>query len=708
MALIDFDAPPDERRNAAAAMPARALHIAVLSACGLIVELVLIRWLDAQVRPLAYVKNLALIASFLGLGIGYATPFRRKPLVKYGTLLLALVLVVAVFLGSSAGKRFQIGPGGPESNIGAAAAESPVDVAVFYGIVAAVFALVVIALVPVGQITAETMHGAGALSAYTANLAGSLAGVLAVFALSALGAPPWINVTAAMLVLSAYLWRSRAWAVIGIAATVLTAAGMIAADHRPETVTIWSPYNRIELSPLPNYHLPDGRVYVPGWQLAVQNLYYQRILNLSDRTVARFPELPGVRALQQTYNYPYLWKRPHDVLVLGAGTGNDVAAALRNGAEHVDAVDIDPRIVEIGRRLHPEQPYQSPKVRLMIDDARAYLVRSPKRYDMIVFGILDAHTSFYSSLAGGIRLDNYVYTTDAFRQALARLTPDGILVISFYYEQPWLVTRLAAMLQQANGGRAPYTLQLRPTLYSFVAGPGAPPQPRFGAQAGAPAALERTAPALRLSNDDWPFLYLRKGIIPPTILWAGAAILVITLLMAFTFFRRDVSFDRHFFFLGAGFLLIETRTIAQLALLFGTTWRVSAIAIAAILTVAMLANLVVEKRGPMPRLPLYLLLAAALVVNFVVPVSVAVGAGLAGRIGMAFLLALPVAFSSLIFASAAAEERELAPVLASNLVGAVLGGLLENISLVVGISALSLVAIVVYAASFRRGRMVAI
>jgi SAM-dependent methyltransferase len=706
--LIDFEARPDERRSAAASMSRRALHISVLSACGLVVELVLIRWLDAQVRPLAYVKNLVLIASFLGLGIGYATPFREKPLVKYGNLLLALVLGVAVFLGSSAGKRFQIGPGGPESNIGTAAADSPVQVAVFYGIVAAVFALVVIALVPIGQLTAETMHGASTLPAYTANLAGSLAGVLAVFALSAIGAPPWITVMAAMLILAAYLWRTRAWAVVSAAATILTAMSMIAADHRPESVTIWSPYNRIELAPLPRYQLPGGRIYVPGWQLSVQNLYYQRILDLSNRTVARFPDLPGVRHLQEEYNYPYFWKKPHQVLVLGAGTGNDVAAALRNGAEHVDAVDIDPQIVTIGQRLHPEQPYRSPRVRLLIDDARAYLARSPKRYDMIVFGILDAHTSFYSSLAGGIRLDNYVYTSDAFRQALARLTPDGILVISFYFEHPWLVTRLAAMLQEANGGRPPYTLQLAPTLYSFVAGPGVPPQPRFGSQTGSPDAFRRTAPALQLSTDDWPFLYLRDRLVPPTILWAGAAILLISMLMVVTFFRGELAFDRHFFFLGAGFLLVETRTIAQLALLFGTTWRVSAVAIAAILTVAMAANLVIEKRGPMPRLPLYLLLGAALVLNFAVPVSAAVGAGLGGRVGMAFLLALPVAFSSLIFASAAAEERALAPVLASNLVGAVLGGLLENVSLFVGISALSLVAIAVYAASFRRGRSVAI
>ena len=73
---------------------------------------------------------------------------------------------------------------------------------------------------------------------------------------------------------------------------------------------------------------------------------------------------------------------------------------------------------------------------------------------------------------------------------------------------------------------------------------------------------------------------------------------------------------------------------------------------------------------------------------------------------MTFLLALPVVSSSLIFASSASEERELPAVLASNLTGAVLGGLLENLSLIIGISALSLVALVVYFASIRLRRPV--
>ena len=110
-------------------------------------------------------KNLPLIASFLGLGIGYATPFRRRPLIPYIALLLAMTIGVGVFLASDAGRQFQIGPGGSETNIGAAAAESPVDVVKFYAIIALLFTLTVMAMVPIGQLTAEYMHGMAALQA---------------------------------------------------------------------------------------------------------------------------------------------------------------------------------------------------------------------------------------------------------------------------------------------------------------------------------------------------------------------------------------------------------------------------------------------------------------------------------------------------------------------------------------------------------------
>src|SRR5260370_28374816 len=110
--------------------------------------------------------------------------------------------------------------------------------------------------------------------------------------------------------------------------------------------------------------------------------------------------------------------------------GNDVAAALRNGADRVVAVEIDPLILALGRRLHFEKPYGSPRVRAGLDDARSYLQNGHERFDLIVFSLLDSHTT--SSHFSNIRIDNYVYTIAALAAARPLLAPDGALIVALH------------------------------------------------------------------------------------------------------------------------------------------------------------------------------------------------------------------------------------------------------------------------------------
>src|SRR5258706_5313062 len=70
-----------------------------------------------------------------------------------------------------------------------------------------------------------------------------------------------------------------------------------------------------------------------------------------------------------------------DVLVIGAGSGNDVDAALRQGAAHVDAVEIDPAIYDIGRNNHPDRPYSNPRVTVHIADGRSFLQHTDRQYE---------------------------------------------------------------------------------------------------------------------------------------------------------------------------------------------------------------------------------------------------------------------------------------------------------------------------------------
>jgi spermidine synthase len=94
------------------------------------------------------------------------------------------------------------------------------------------------------------------------------------------------------------------------------------------------------------------------------------------------------------------------VAIVGSGSGNDVATALRMGAAHVDAIEIDPAIAFLGTKYHPERPYDDPRVTLSINDARNFFRTADQKYDLIVYGVLDSHTAL--SHASSLRVDSYV------------------------------------------------------------------------------------------------------------------------------------------------------------------------------------------------------------------------------------------------------------------------------------------------------------
>ena len=88
------------------------------------------------------------------------------------------------------------------------------------------------------------------------------------------------------------------------------------------------------------------------------------------------------------YRTPYL-RLPgnplDDVLIIGAGSGSDVAIALSKQARHVDAVDIDPRILQIGVEQNPDRPYADKRVKMHTNDGRAFLESTGRKYDLVPF-----------------------------------------------------------------------------------------------------------------------------------------------------------------------------------------------------------------------------------------------------------------------------------------------------------------------------------
>lgn len=191
-----------------------------------------------------------------------------------------------------------------------------------------------------------------------------------------------------------------------------------------------------------------------------------------------------------------------------------------------------------------------------------------------------------------MRLDNYVYTLESFRNARDVLANNGTLVLSFVTGRNFATDRLYATLEKAFG--VPPTAYLtrygangillvegraRDTRISWL--------PEISSELNA-----RTAKTI-LATDEWPFLYPADRSIPGSILVVSALFLLSEWMalrkIGLGGWRTSPSY-LHFFFLGAGFLLLETKAITELSLLFGSTWIVNSVVIGAFLLMALLSN----------------------------------------------------------------------------------------------------------------------
>ena len=146
---------------------------------------------------------------------------------------------------------------------------------------------------------------------------------------------------------------------------------------------------------------------------------------------------------------------PGKVLIVGAGTGTDVALALSRGASYVDAVEIDPRLQQIGAQKHPDLPYSDPRVHVHINDGRAFLERSNAKYNMIIFALPDSLTLVAG--ASSLRLESYLFTVESMRSVKKHLAPGGAFAMYNFYREDWLIGRLARTVGEASAMRRALT-----------------------------------------------------------------------------------------------------------------------------------------------------------------------------------------------------------------------------------------------------------
>lgn len=673
----------------------RSKVIFLASVLGLFLELALIRWISSEVRIFAYFKNLVLVACFLGFGSGCL--LFRRPAHVLRALLLLLLLCLLIQLPWQ--PLIEYGP----RRISRILAEMPglmvfrsIDsVLTWSGAIGLAFAIawtlilfVILAMimVPIGQIVASAMAAMPdrPIGAYSINVAGSLVGILGYTLLAAVELPPicWF-VTAALLFL--YLDEDRAFrkeSLAVIAALTLT----LLPNNSPREIVYWSPYQKLAVV--------DQRAVI------VNNINYQ--------SIQRQPVLTTDKPFAITRTVlPYVVRRePGHVLIVGSGTGNDVAAALGAGAKSVTAVDIDAVIVDIGRALHPQKPYDDPRVKVVIDDARHFIRTTSQSFDLIVFSHLDSHTVLSSYT--NVRLDDYIYTVESLRDARERLRPEGWLFLSFFAEQPYVAARLGQNLSEAFGHEPVGLLASEQRAggriilaHFFTAEQQWMPQvERAAAQMTALRPYSAKRSGVVPSTDAWPFLTLAKPHVPVLVLLLSAIIIVLCSVFIWRARPAGEVFRGRVFWLGAGFLLLEVHNVSRLALCFGTTWQVNAWVIGVILGVILIANWVStrmsRRTGFAPRwvvIGLFVSLAAA----YFAPLEVFLNfAPPWGGFAATVFLTVPIFFAGVLFADAFASSSVPSFALGWNILGAVVGGMAESFSYVFGIPSLALVAAAFY------------
>ncbi|GAA3446258.1 spermidine synthase [Planomonospora venezuelensis] len=658
---------PDVRAHWLATRP----RLVVASAFMLFLELALIRWTGSNIVHLSYFTNFVLLGSFLGIGLGFLRVGRTTRQPYYSPITLAVLVMVVLFFPVTVDRQTEgvlywtsLSTAGPPPWL----------------ILPVVFAAAAIVLMGPAELVGRCFPELERLEAYRYDLIGSLTGIGLFTALSFLSAPPVVWGAIAALAYAVLLRPRRVWARVALAVPSLVVVAALAA----ETLTagaLWSPYYKVTRS-----HFAEQGV--PVMDIQVNGIPHQRAV-------------PAARRLEWERQYALPYERAAagrlgDVLIVGAGSGTDVAIALSKGAERVDAVEIDPKLRELGGTYHPDRPYDDPRVTTHVTDGRAFLERTDRKYDLILFALPDSLTLV--SGASSLRLESYLFTREAMEAAREHLRPGGTFSMYNYYRESWLVDRLASTVQAAFGHKPCVDIVSETGQQAVItAGLAAADQACGAGWAGATA---QTPPP---SGDDRPFLYLKDRTIPQIYVITLLLILIVSVLavraVAGPYARMRPYAD--LFLLGVAFLLLETKSVTGFALLFGTTWVVNAIVFAGVL-VAVLAAVEVTRRFRTPSLPaMYGVLLAGLALAWLVPNSWLLGLPVPLRAVVAVVVAfLPIFAANVVFAKRFADSADGTTAFGANLLGAMVGGCLEYLALVVGYQALLVVAGLLYLGAF--------
>jgi predicted membrane-bound spermidine synthase len=685
------------------------LELFLLSVASLFFELLAIRWMSSDLRIFSIFRTFPLIACYVGLGFGFSMKGSRL----YKGVIFFLAAFVGIMIAADhLGLGYWSFPSLSVFQFQQMADPRTWNLALLIPLLLLLLAAPFTVCAAMGVRLAELFDEIEPLHAYAVNLAGAIAGSLIFTGISFMSEPPAVFVGCISIVLVALFVINKTrppFAIPGLALAVILPVVVAVTPPGPQKVffglptasrsIVWSPYQRLELHKI----VTDKTAEPAGLCLDVNRLFYQFYL----RENSKWSDPHTEKLIQDrivSYSVPYLLGAHDDVLVVGAGSGQDVASAVRYGAKSVDAVEIDPKILQFGKENNPA--YSAPNVHPIIDDARHFLNKTDKKYDLIVFGLLDSQA--VTGQGSSVRLDSYVYTKESIQSALQHLKPNGLIVLSFAV--PSIKDRMQATMRAA-AGYEPLVVS-NPTLRTwggtdifYILGKAVQDKAIVlpnGWQTVTQAGPEEST---RVLTDDWPYLYVDTKMVDLPY-WGVVLLIIFIILLAL---RKPLSTKPgplmwQMFFLGAGFMLLELQAIARLSLVFGSTWLTSSIVINGILIMLLGANLLVlrfRERILASQYVIYAGLLVTLAASYAVPTSLLAQAtgDLLLSTTVVIISLLPLLMAGLIFPAALSRAESPSKALTFNFLGAVFGGLLEYGSNFWGILSLVLVAAVLYAIS---------
>lgn len=643
------------------------IKLFLISLLILFLELSLIRWISANIVLAGFFSNLVILATFFGMGVGVLLAKKKFDLIYFFPYLLILLVGIVILM--------KVEVVVPSSDI---LFFKEIRYQTFKVIpevlLPLIFLLVSLVFITLSQELGRLFTQFKPLLSYSLDIFGSLIGIILFSMMSFFSLPAYLwFISISLLGLILLPKKNIFLYFLSLVVLTLTCLIVFLNFHSNQ---IWTPYYKLTVDK-----------YDDTYAINANNIAHQFISDYKIREPLYF--LPY--QIFNNINYK-------NVLIIGAGNGNDVATALGEDPviESIDAVEIDPKIAELGKNLNPNKPYQDSRVHLHIDDGRAFLTKSNKKYDLIIYALTDSLT--LTTQASNIRLESFLFTKESFQLAKEHLSSDGVLVLYNFYRRPWLVDKIALTLADVFG-EYPHIANYGGISFGaiFLAGPKTTElKNNFQLNSKSPIKFIKSKVSredLPISEDDWPFVYLDKKAIPIFYLKVLGIILLLSILilkLSLNIPLKKILFPHKFlnlsfFFLGAGFMLLETKSLVTFSLLFGTTWYVNSLVISGILMMVLLANMasnyiqIKKKRG------LYIILFSILVLNFLIPVESFLRLESTSRYIIACLFYFtPIFIAGLIFSQKFKDSLHSDFNFGSNLLGALFGGLVEYTSLILG------------------------